>query len=126
MSAIPEPVVVEARAKIIWGESTQKVLTYLQSKSVGDKEASVLLEDLMKERAASIRTDGVKKVWIGVLFVLAPVAYYLVSKFVGFWSLKLFSGLIVLGIVGIAKLSSGLSMILKPRAVKGDLSNAGI
>jgi hypothetical protein len=124
MHAIPEPVVVEARAKIVWGESSAKVLAFLQTKGVGDKDALALIEELMKERAASIREDGIKKTWIGALFILAPVAYYYASLFIGYWSLKFFAALIVLGAVGLAKLTSGLSMVFRPRAVTGDLANA--
>jgi hypothetical protein len=124
MHTIPEPVVVEAQAKIVWGESSEKVLAYLQTKGVGDKQASALIEELMKERAASIREDGIKKTWIGALFVLAPIAYYFVSLLIGYWSLKFFSALIVLGAVGLAKITNGLSMVLRPRSIKGDLANA--
>ena len=124
MHAIPEPLVIDARAKIIWGESPEKVLAFLQSKSVGDKDAFELIEELMKERADSIRDDGVKKAWVGVLFVLAPIVYYFVSMFIGYWSMKFFAALIVLGAVGLAKITSGLSMVLRPRAVTGDLANA--
>jgi hypothetical protein len=124
MHAIPEPIVIDARAKIIWGESPEKVLTFLQSKGVGDKEAFGLIEELQKERAASIRADGIKKTWVGVLFVLAPVAYYFASMYIGYWSLKFFAALIVLGAVGLAKITNGLSMVLRPRAVTGDLANA--
>lgn len=124
MHAIPEPIVVDARAKIFWGESPGKVLAFLQSKSVGDKDAFALIEELQQERAASIRADGIKKTWIGVLFVLAPAAYYFASMYVGYWSMKFFAALIVLGAVGLAKITHGLSMILRPRAVTGDLANA--
>ena len=124
MQAIPEPIVVDARAKIVWGESPEKVLAFLQSKSVGDKDAFELIEELQKERAASIRADGIKKTWIGVLFVLAPVAYYFASMLIGYWSMKFFAALIVLGAVGLVKITNGLSMILRPRAITGDLANA--
>src|SRR5437868_6150716 len=124
MHAIPEPIVVDARAKITWGESPEKVLAFLQSKSIGDKDAFELIEELHKERAASIRADGIRKTWIGVLFVLAPVAYYFASMFIGYWSMKFFAALIVLGAVGLAKITSGLSMVLRPRAITGDLANA--
>ena len=59
-----------------------------------------------------------------MLFVLAPVAYYFVSMFIGYWSVKFFAGLIVLGAIGLAKITSGLSMILRPRTVTADLANA--
>lgn len=124
--AIPEPIVADARAKITWGENPEKVITFLQSKNAGDKDAFELIEELQKERAASIRADGIKKTWIGALFVLASVAYYFASMFIGYWSMKFFAALIVVGAVGLAKITSGLSMILRPRAVTTDLANADL
>jgi hypothetical protein len=125
MHTIPEPIAVEARAKIIWGESPEKVRDYLMSKNVGEKDAAVLLEEVMAERAASIRSDGMKKIWLGSAFVAAPIIYYFVTHlWVGYWSLKLFAGLVVLAAVGIAKLTTGISLVLKPRAVRGDLANS--
>jgi hypothetical protein len=124
MHAIPEPIAVEARAKIMWGESPAKVHAFLMSKNVGEKDATTLLEEVITERAETVRSDGTKKLWIGGLFVAAPIAYYFVSHAVGYWSLKFFAGLIVLGAVGIAKVTKGVSMVFRPRAVTGDLSNA--
>jgi hypothetical protein len=124
MHQIPPSVVIDARAKIIWGDRPEKVLSFLQAKGVGDKDALALLEELVKERAASIREEGIKKTWVGALFVLAPVAYYYATLFIGYWSIKFFAALIVLGAIGVAKIMNGLSMALRPRAVKGDLANA--
>jgi hypothetical protein len=125
MHTIPEPIAIEARAKIMWGEPPVKVRAYLMSKNVGEKEAAVLLEEVMTERAASIRSDGMKKIWLGSAFIAAPVIYYFVTHlWIGYWSLKLFAGLVVLAAVGLAKLTSGVSLVLRPRAVRGDLANS--
>jgi hypothetical protein len=124
MQEIPESLIVDARAEITWGRPPQEVLALLQSKGIGDKDAFALLDQLMKERAASIRADGMKKSVIGALFVLAPVCYYFFSLWLGYWSIKLFAALIVLGFVGLAKLTSGLSMVLRPGGVTSDLANS--
>lgn len=125
MHAIPEPVAVEARAKIMWGESPDKVRDFLMSKHVGEKDAAVLLEEIVAERAASIRSDGIRKIGWGSAFVAAPIAYYFVTHlWIGYWSYKFFAVLIVLAAIGLAKLTSGISMVLRPRAVRGDLANA--
>jgi len=125
MHAIPETLVIDARAKITWGESPEKVLAFLQSKSIGDKDALALIEGLMQERAASIRADGIKQTWIGALCVLAPIVYYFTIIFIGYWSMKFFAALLVLGVYGLVKVTTGLSMVLKPRSITGDLANGG-
>lgn len=124
MQAIPEPVIVEARAEIIWGKSPEKVLVLLQSKGVGDKEALALIEELMAERAAMIRDDGRKKIGWGIVFVAAPVTYYFAGLWMGFWFLKLLAALIVLGLYGVGKITTGVGMVTRPGKVRGDLANS--
>src|SRR5438067_301556 len=103
MEHIPDEIVTEARCEITWGKSPEDVLAVLQSKGVGDRYALELLEELMKERAAVIRSDGIKKTTIGSILIALPIAYYFFSMWLGYWSIKLFAGLIVLGFWGIAK-----------------------
>lgn len=38
--------------------------------------------------------------------------------------MKFFAGLIVVGAIGLARITSGVSMILRPGGVTGDLANA--
>lgn len=124
MHAIPEPVAIEARAKITWGEPPEKVRSYLMSKNVGEKDATTLLNELVAERAASIRSDGFIKVALGAAMGVAPVAYYFVTHlWFDSWNLKFFAVLVVIGALGVAKLTSGASMVLRLRAVRGDLAN---
>jgi hypothetical protein len=123
MQNIPEAIAVEARAEIIWGRPPNQVLELLQAKGVGDKDALALIADLLKERAASIRADGIKKTVVGSLCIVAPIIYYFFSLWLGYWSLKFFAVLIVAGVVGLAKVTSGLSMIVRPQAVTGSLAN---
>lgn len=124
MPAIPEPVVVEARAEIIWGKSPEKVLALLQSKGVDDKDALALIDELMAERAMIIRAEGRKKIGWGSVFIAAPVVYYFVSLLMGFLLLKLMGALIVLGLYGIGKIMTGLGMVTRPGKIRGDLANS--
>ncbi|HWA26190.1 MAG TPA: hypothetical protein VG734_11045 [Lacunisphaera sp.] len=123
--SVPDSIAIEARAKILWGEPIEKVREYLMGKNVGEKDAGALLEELMAERAASIRSDGFGKIWAGAASVAAPVAYYFATHvWIGYWNHKLFAALVVLAAVGVIKLVSGISMVIRPGAVRGDLSGA--
>lgn len=124
LHSIPKPVAVEARAKIFWGASTATVREYLQSKNVEEEDALALIEEVLRERAQVVRAEGVAKTWTGALLVLVPIGYFLIAQMLGFLMLKLFAGLIVLGLFGLLRLTKGLSMMLSPRSVSGDLSNA--
>ena len=100
-------------------------MAYLQEKGASNQDAQALLAVLMQERASEIRHDGMKKIWVGGLLVALPIAYYVIAMAMGLMMLKLFSALIVAGAFGLWKLSTGLSMVLRPHAITGDLSNAG-
>jgi hypothetical protein len=123
MEHIPDALVTEARCEITWGKPPERVFALLQAKGIGDRHAPGLIEELMKERAAVIRSDGMRNTALGAVFIALPIACYFFSIWLGYWSIKLFAGLIVLGFFGIAKLVDGLSMILRPRAVTGSLAN---
>ena len=124
MHSIPEPLVIDARAKIVWGEAPANVLAFLQSKSIGDKDAFALIEQLMRERDTEIRSDGRANVWMGILCILVPIIYYILSLLIGYWSMKLFAALIVLGVFGLIRLTKGISMVLRPRGVTGSRANS--
>lgn len=125
MHAVPEDIAVDARAKIMWGESPEKIQAYLMSKNVGEKDAAALMAEILAERSATIRADGLKKIWIGSAFVAAPILYYFVTHlWIGYWNLKAFAGLVVLAAIGLVKLTSGIGMVLRPSATRGSLANA--
>ncbi len=125
MQTVPEPIAVDARAKIMWGESPAKVRAFLLAKEISEADADALLEEIAVERAESIREDGVKKALLGAGMVIAPIAYYYAAHLLfEFWSLKLFAALLVVAAVGVVKLARGLAMVFRPRSIAGDLSNA--
>jgi hypothetical protein len=124
MHSISKPVAMEARAKIFWGRSTAEVLEFLQSKNVAEKDALALIEEVLAERAQEVRAEGVTKTWTGALLVLVPIGYFLIALILDFLMLKLFAALLVVGLFGLARFAKGLSMVLGPRSVSGDLSNA--
>ena len=124
MSSIPQSVAVEARAKIFWGASAETVLEFLMSNNVEVKDALALIEEVLTERAESVRSEGVTKMWTGALLVTVPIGYFFIAVLLGCLMVKLFAGLILVGLFGVARLASGLSMVRNPRSVGGDLSNA--
>lgn len=122
--SLTEPLKVDARAEIVWGRDPQEVLTMLQRKGVGEHEAIAFVEELMAERAESIRGEGIRKSIFGALFTLAPIAYYFFTVWIGDMSIKLFAALIVLGAYGIGKLTNGLKMVFRPRTITASLASA--
>ncbi len=126
MQTIPESIAVEARAKIIWGEAPAKVLAFLQTKGIGDKSAFALIAEINAERRREIRRRGFKKICLGVFFASLPVVIYYFKTSRGAESglgSKGFAAAIVLGFFGLASLTTGLGMFLRPGTTTGDLSN---
>jgi len=105
VGAVPESVAVEARAKIFWGASPDTVLQFLKSNYVEENDARALIEAVLTERAESVRSEGLTKIWSGALLALVPITYYLISwVLLGFLLLKLFTALILIGLFGVARL----------------------
>ncbi len=125
MSTLPENVAVEARAKLMWGESPEKVRAFLEAKGVHRAEAEVLIEEVMVERAGDIRRHGTMWVVFGGFSAIAPVTYYFTARAYGVMEFKFFGGLSVLGVCGLYKFFDGLAMVLRPRSYKADLSKLG-
>ena len=114
---------MEARAKFIWGEPSSKVMAYLQENGVSDKDALALLAELREERAGEIRQAGLKKILLGGLLMLLPIAYYVIATAKDNVMLKLFAALIFTGVFGLWTLSKGFSMVLLPQSATDDLSS---
>lgn len=68
--------IVEARARITWGEEAHSVLLFLISNGMSEDEANALINDLTVERHVEIRKLGIKDVFIGIS-LLGAVGVYL-------------------------------------------------
>jgi hypothetical protein len=124
VAAVPESVAVEARAQIFWGKSPDTVLQFLKSNNVEEKDARALIEAVLTERAESVRSDGIRKIWSGALLVMVPISYFFIAwVLLGFLQVKLFGVLVLVGLFGVARLINGLFMARNPRSIAGDLSN---
>ena len=118
-----EQIIRECRAKIMWGESRDSVLQYMQESGIGDKDAAAYLDALFRERATDIRKTGIKKILIGSFWIIVLIAYLLFGALVGVIELKLLALAIIAAVVGLWKIVEGITYILKPSSESGDLSN---
>ena len=119
----PEDAIIEARAKIIWGDPTESVSEFLQTNGFSEKETLDLLADFKHERATAIRSSGIKKLVIGSLLAPIPLIAYLVFMTIGYIYIKIFALTCLAGLFGLWKIIDGLTMIMNPRSERGDLSN---
>jgi hypothetical protein len=112
----------EARAKIFWGDSTNEVIKFLMRQGVSVAESKELVAAMFQERAKTIRSNGVKKVGVGLSMVCVPVIFFLVCQRVGFLPLKLFALTIMLGLWGAYMALKGTIMFFAPKSEPGDVS----
>ena len=118
-----EQIIRECRAKIMWGEPRNSVMEYMQANGLGDKDAAAYLDALFRERAADIRRTGIKKIIIGIFWVVVLVVYLAFAAVVGVIELKLLALSLVSAVVGLWKIIEGIGFIMKPSSESGDLSN---
>ena len=112
----------EARAKILWGDPPEEVIKYLLIQRFDPAEASSLVRSLFQERAATIRSNGIKKVVIGIGLVCVPVVAFIIFTSIGFLPLKLFGATLVVGVWGAWMILKGTIMFLAPKSEPGDVS----
>jgi len=112
----------EARAKILWGDPPDAVVKYLMIQRFSYEEASSLVGTLFRERAVTIRRNGIKKTVIGIGLMCVPVVAFIIFTIMGFLPLKLFGATLVVGVWGAWMVLKGTIMFLAPKSEPGDVA----
>ena len=85
-------------------------------------DANSLVQELFKERAVTIRRNGLKKLLLGVVLMCVPVVAALAFLHMGFFPIKLFAFTVIVGLYGAYLLIKGTIMFLAPKSEPGDVS----
>ena len=116
-----EELVVEARARIVWGDQPASVRHFLTSNGMSTADADSKILELVRERTKEIRKTGLRGTCIGAIIACACASYIL-------YALKhpstlfpsrqgkamFFAG--VVGLYGIWKLVNGLVDLVWPKS----------
>ncbi len=122
---------VEARAKISWGDSPKQVIGYLMMQGFGREEASELVQEMFRERVATIRANGIKKLIFGAVLgpiraILrdgrGPIVALVIFLSIGILPMKIFAFTIMAGLWGVWQIIKGLFMVLTPKSEPGDVA----
>jgi uncharacterized protein YjeT (DUF2065 family) len=121
---------LEARARIIWGESSLSVHDFLTSNGISAAEADSKIMEYQHERNAEIRKIGVRSILIGLLvLVLSTFTLYVFAWPLDRGSIALANrGIAVIGVVwlyGVWKLVIGLVYLIYPKSVRKSVSDVG-
>jgi hypothetical protein len=109
----------EARAKIMWGDSAEQVASYLTVQGLGRDEAVEIAQGIFQERAAIVRSNGIKKIVIGLVLVCVPVAAYLVFHARGRFPIRFSIWCYIIGIYGAYMFITGILAVVSPKTEKG-------
>jgi hypothetical protein len=113
-------VVQEARTKMmIGGDSTEQVVAFLKVKGFDPAEAMELARGFYQERASLVRTNGVKKMIVGLVLVAVPFVIWYLYKAAGHYRIRRLFWAYGVGIFGGYLFVSGIIMILAPKSEKG-------
>jgi hypothetical protein len=77
----PDALISEARAKIIWGESSLSVRGFLISNGISEIDADAIVNQVNAQRNAELRRIGMKKTIIGAILTIGACFFF-------YWSLR--------------------------------------
>jgi hypothetical protein len=113
----------EARAKISWGDPPEDVIKFLMMQGFGYEEASILVRALVRERASTIRRNGIGKILIGCVLVPVPIVAFSVFIRMGYIPLTPAALTVMAGLYGAWMLLKGSFMVLAPKSEPGDVAD---
>jgi len=118
-----ESILTEARAKIFWGEEPKSVQGLLVASGVANEaQAKALVGEYVRERNKSARAEGLKRIIIGGVMIaisgLLLWGYFLlrIPHYIGHKAAYLFA---VPAVLGLAKLSKGITQLINPALKRG-------
>ena len=119
----PEQAKHEARAKILWGDKPEAVTGFLLMQGFSREEASGLVRELFRERMATVRANGLRKILTGIGLIAVPIVSLIIFIIIGVIPLKIFAVTIAVGLWGLWTLVNGIIMFLAPKSEHGDLAD---
>lgn len=109
----------EARAKMMWGDSVEQVTAFLKVKGINHSEALELANKLFQERAAIVRSNGIKKIIGGSVLVCVPIVAYFVFRAIGRFPIKISMICYGIGIYGAYMFITGIMAVVAPKSEQG-------
>jgi hypothetical protein len=125
----PDKIISEARARIIWGESSSSVCDYLTSEGVSAVEAEAKIKEFKLERSKEIRKIGLKNIFIGAVITgisIIPICIAAYPMDYGFDEFKMALVMqIILALYGFWKLLIGMIYLVRPHFVRKSIPDIG-
>jgi hypothetical protein len=121
-----EQAVVEARAKVSWGDTEETVIGYLMMQGYAVQEARELVAEMFRERRAATRGNGIRKIVIGICLMAVTVVTWGIFTHMDSISARLMARVlgaaVLIGLWGLWKFTNGLVLLLAPKLDHQDLA----
>ena len=119
----PDRAITEARSKIMWGDDVKQVTMFLRGNGFTAEDAAQTIQHLIKERTATVRAEGARKIFKGVGLVLGAVVGVLIFLFIRFTPIYLLGVCAVCAVYGLWTILRGIFMFVAPKAEGGDVAD---
>ncbi len=122
-----DDLILEARARIIWGDQPESIRCFLTSNGMSVTEADAKIKALTRERNAEIRKLGIRDVLIGMALIGAAGVFFLwlfTSSHIPRVSVRSAKGYGVLAIAafyGLWRLINGIIRLARPKSEHGSI-----
>lgn len=123
-----DDLMVEARARIVWGDEPSSVRNFLISNGMSAMDADAKLRDLIRERNEEIRRLGVRDVLIGIALLGSAGIFFSLFKFSqtphmmfrtrGYGAVGL---PVLMALYGLWRLITGLIRLIRPKSEHGSI-----
>ena len=107
---------------MLWGDSPEQVTQFLRIQGFSPEEASAMTRELLQERVATIRVNGIRKIVIGSSLICVPIVTFLIFLSIGIFFMKILALTVMVGLWGVWLVVKGLFMVLTPKTESGDAS----
>lgn len=122
-----DELIVEARARITWGDDPSSVRYFLTSNGMSVADAEAKMKEFSLERSAEIRGLGIRNILIGAALTGgAGIFFYLLFARshiprVNVRSAKGYGFLFLLAFYGLWKLVNGIIYLVRPKSEPGSI-----
>lgn len=122
-----EQALVEARAKVSWGDSQDTVVKYLMMQGYPHQEAAEQAAEMFKVRRAETRANGIKKLITGGCLIGAAVTVWAVFVSLDELTARVFARVVgvavLIGCWGVWQVANGAILLLLPGLDKRDVAD---
>jgi hypothetical protein len=118
----PDELIVEARAKIIWGEEISSVRDFLISNGMSVSDADARIAEFTHERNVEIRGRGIKNILIGAVLIIGGSILLYYSHATANTPMgrvrsgKGLVGLVIVMLFGLWRLVTGIILVAWPKS----------